>query len=112
MGERRRIAVVGIFGAFPFAGMAWMHCQFLAGLGRLGHEVAYLETTDHWPWDPRALSKTNDPGYTLEYLQRVMSRFGLAEHWAYRATCADGTWRGPLAREAVDFLRSADAVLN
>jgi len=112
MGVRRRIAVVGIFGTFPFAGMAWMHCQFLAGLARLGHEVAYIETTDHWPWDPIALSKTGDPGYTLRYLDRVLSSFALGDRWAYRASCADGAWRGPLAREALAFLASADAVLN
>lgn len=104
--------VVGIFGTFPFAGMAWMHCQFVAGLARLGHEVAYLETTEHWPWDAIAMSKTDDPAYTLAYLARVMSSFGLETRWAYRASCADNTWRGPLAAEAVDLLRSADAVLN
>ena len=32
MAVRRRIGVVGTMGNVPFAGMAWMHAQFLVGL--------------------------------------------------------------------------------
>jgi hypothetical protein len=38
--------------------------------------------------------------------------FGLGERWAYRAAYADGRWYGPLAEQATDLLRSADAVFN
>ena len=109
---RRRIVVVGIVGSFPFAGMAWMHGQFLAGLARLGHDVYYIETTDTWPYDPLAQSKTGDPSYALGFLQKLMTRLDLYERWAYRAPWDRAEWHGPAAGRAVELLRSADAVLN
>ena len=112
MTSRRRIAVVGTFGGVPYAGMAWMHCQFLVGLARLGHDVSYLETTSAWPYHPHEMTTTCDPGYTLAYLQRVLDGFGLGQRWAHRAAYADGTWHGPLASKAEELLASADAVLN
>jgi hypothetical protein len=112
MKRTRRIVVVGTFANVPYAGMAWMHCQYLVGLARLGHEVSYVETTSAWPYHPTHMTTTDDPGYSLSYLQRVMQGFGLADRWAYRAAYSDGAWHGPLAAEAVELIRSADAVLN
>jgi hypothetical protein len=106
------IGVVGTFGCYPYAGMAWMTCQYLVGLARLGHEVFYVETTSAWPFHPPTLNVTNDPSYTLAYLQRVLDSFGLGDRWAYRALYADGAWHGPLRTQAVEWLQSADAVLN
>jgi hypothetical protein len=112
MTARRRIGVLGTFGSLPFAGMAWMHCQFLVGLARLGHEVFYVETTDAWPYDQANSVPTTDPAYTLSYLQQVLDGFGLGDRWMYRATYSDGGWHGPLAAYAPELLSSADAVLN
>ena len=112
MTSRLRIAVVGTFGGVPYAGMAWMHCQFLVGLARLGHDVSYLETTSAWPYHPHEMTTTSDPGYTLAYLQRALDSFGLGQRWAHRAAYADGAWHGPLASKAEELLASADAVLN
>src|SRR5688572_26868507 len=53
MPERRRIVVVGILATFPFSGMAWMHCQYVAGLARLGHDVCYIETSHTWAYRAR-----------------------------------------------------------
>jgi hypothetical protein len=112
MKAKRRIVVVGTFANAPYAGMAWMHCQFLAGFAQLGHEVSYIETTSAWPYHPIDMTTTDDPTYALQYLGRVMQSFGLGERWAYRTAYSDGQWHGPLATEALDLLRSADAVLN
>jgi hypothetical protein len=112
MKQRRRIGILGTFGSLPFAGMAWMHCQFLVGLARLGHEVFYVETTDAWPYDRLTSRPTTDPTYTLGYLQRILDGFGLGDRWAYRSTYANGVWHGPLRRRSQELLKSADAVLN
>ena len=109
---RRRIGVVGTFANVPYAGMAWMHCQFLVGLARLGHEVFYIETTTAWPYHPLEMTTTADPSYAVAYLSRVLGSFGLGDRWAYRAAFSDGRWYGPLSDQAVGLLRSADAVLN
>jgi hypothetical protein len=112
MNKKRRIAVLGTMGNVPYAGMAWMHGQFLRGLANLGHDVFYVETTTAWPYHPLDLTTTSDPTYALAYLARVMDYFGLKDHWAYRPAYVERTWRGPLASSAEELLRSADAVLN
>ncbi len=112
MTARKRIGVLGTFANVPYAGMAWMHCQFLVGLARLGHDVFYVETTSAWPYHPLDLTTTDNPEYALNYLGRVLNRFDLGDRWAYRATYADGKRYGPLGAQAEDLLRSADAVLN
>jgi len=112
MKRKRRIVVVGTFGGVPYAGMAWMHCQFLVGLARLGHEVCYVETTTSWPYHPITLTDTDDPSYPVDYIRRVLDRFGLGQCWAYRAAYADGAWYGPCGAQAVDLIKSADAVFN
>lgn len=109
---RRRIGVLGTMANVPYAGMAWMHAQFLIGLRRLGYEVFYFETTTAWPYHPIESTTTNDPTYALGYLDRVMTGFQLGDRWAYRAAYADGKWYGPLATQAVELIQSADAVLN
>ena len=108
----RQIGVLGTFGNQPFAGMAWMTCQFLAGLQRLGHDVFYAEATSSWPYDAAAQAVTDDPAFTLGYLQRVLDGFGLGRRWAYRPTYAGPSWRGPLESQMKEMLSSADAVLN
>ena len=72
MGERKRIGVLGTMGNVPYAGMAWMHGQFLMGLARMGHDVFYVETTTAWPYHPLNLTTSDDPTYTIEYLDKVM----------------------------------------
>jgi hypothetical protein len=108
----KRICVLGTFANVPYAGMAWMHCQFLVGLARLGHDVCYVESTTAWPYHPLKMTTTDDPSYSLAYLDRVLRSFGFDGRWAYCAAYADGRWYGPLASQAVEQLRSADAVLN
>jgi hypothetical protein len=112
MKRSRRIVVVGTFGNVPYAGMAWMHCQFLVGLARLGHEVSYIETTTAWPYHPIEMTTTDRPEYAVGYLSRVLDQFGLGDRWAYRAAYAGGDWQGPLSGGAPQLLRSADAVFN
>jgi hypothetical protein len=112
MKRRRNIVVVGTVGSVPYAGMAWMHCQFLVGLARLGHEVCYIETTTAWPYDPIRMTTTTDPRYTIDYLQRVLDGFGFGDRWAYRAAYSDSTWYGPRGAQAVRLIKSADAVFN
>ena len=112
MNRRRRVGVLGTMGNVPYAGMAWMHGQFLRGLADLGHDVFYVETTTAWPYHPLELTTTSDPSYALAYLATVMEGFGLKDRWAYRPLYANAGWRGPLAGSAEELIRSADAVLN
>jgi hypothetical protein len=110
--KRLRLIVLGTMASNPYAGMAWMHMQIAAGLQRLGHDVYYFEITSAWPYDPVRRTPVCDADYALPYLQRVVSRFGLGEHWAYRRSYSDKEWFGLSQSRAEDLLAHADAVLN
>jgi hypothetical protein len=107
-----RLIVLGTLASNPYAGMAWMHMQFTAGLRRLGHDVYYFETTSNWPYDPVRQSKVNDSDYALSYLARVAKSFGLAGRWAYRRSYSDKCWFGLDRGRAEDLLAHADAVFD
>jgi hypothetical protein len=107
-----RLVVVGTLASNPYAGMAWMHLQIVAGLRRLGHDAYYCEFTSAWPYDPVRQVKVDDSDYAVPYLARVADRFGLGDHWAYRRSYADGAWFGLGRAEAEDLLAHADAVFN
>lgn len=111
-GDSRNLVVLGSMASNPYAGMAWMHAQFVIGLMRLGHEVTYMETTSSWPYDPLRQYKVCDSEYAVPYLDRVAREFGMSENWAYRRSYSDGVWLGPRADRADDLLLQADAVLN
>jgi len=89
-----------------------MHMQITAGLRRLGHDAYYFETTSAWPYDPNRNTIVNDSEYALPYLKKVVTSFGLANHWAYRRSYSDKEWFGLARVKAEDLLSNADAVLN
>jgi hypothetical protein len=109
---KKRLVVLGTISTDPFAGMAWMHMQFVIGLQRLGHDVHYIETNSNWPYDPLRQTHVNDSDYALPYLQRTAEQFGIGDRWAYRRGYSDKAWFGPAAQMAEDLLLHADAVLN
>lgn len=110
--NRRRIIVIGTLASDPYAGMAWMHMQIVAGLRRLGHDAYYFETTSSWPYDPTRDARVCDSEYSLQYLARVASSFGLDGRWAYRRSFGDKAWFGMDRTRAEELLERADLVLN
>jgi hypothetical protein len=108
----RRLVVLGTVASAPYAGMAWMHMQFVVGLLRLGHDAYYLETTSAWPFDPERNACVDDSAYATSYLARVAAGFGIGERWAYRRSYGDKAWLGPVGGRGADLLAHADAVLN
>jgi hypothetical protein len=108
----RRIVVIGTLGANPYAGMAWMHMQIVAGLRRLGHDAYYFETTSSWPYDPTRETPVRDSDYAVPYLARVAASFGVGDRWAYRRSYSDKQWLGMCQSRAEELLAHADAVFN
>lgn len=107
-----RIVVLGTLALNPFAGMAWMHMQIVAGLRRLGHDVYYFEITSKWPYDPLRRHVVDDSSHPVAYLARVADSFGLGDRWAYRRSYSDSEWFGLDRSIAEDLLAHADLVLN
>ncbi len=107
------LVVLGMMGRCPFGGQTWLYLNWLRGLGRLGHDVYYVEDDATWPYDPRANTISDDPSYAVEYLGRVLSKVGLGDRWAYRAL-----WKGQDAcfgmsrQQLLDLYGRCDAILN
>jgi hypothetical protein len=109
--DRLRIVIAGGVGAMPFAGVAWQVTQYLEGFRRLGHEVFYLEDTQRWPYDPVAETKCDDAAPAIAYIERLMSRCGLEQSWAYRDVVG-GLLHGVSERALDGVLRRADVLVN
>ena len=89
-----RVVVTGLMAQYPLGGMTWHYLQYVLGLRRLGHDVYYLEDTGDAVYSPGAGGSTiRDCTFNVEYLARVMARFGLAERWAYHFS-AGSSWYG------------------
>jgi len=109
--HRGRIVLLHFVGQMPLAGIAWQAVHYLAALEKLGYEAWYVEDHGANPYDPRISSVVTDCAYNLEYLRRVMERYGLGARWAYWDAIND-EYRG-LTREAVRTLYAgADALIN
>ena len=112
-----RIVVTGLIAQHPsLAGMTWHYLQYLAGLKQLGHDVWYFEDSGEWPYtlDGGTTGQdwvARDGAANIEHLDRVMTRFGLGDRWAYRlATSSEWFGLAPITRREV--MQSADLLLN
>jgi hypothetical protein len=110
--NKRRIIVLGIAGRTPFAGVAWQVLHYLEGLRRLGHDVYYIEDTLQWPLDLDKNAKTDDSGYTVTYIARLMAWCGMGDRWAYRAAEQNGRIYGLSESEFARVFEQADALIN
>jgi hypothetical protein len=106
------IIVAGYVVRFPMGGLVWTHLQYLLGLARLGHQVYFLEESG-WPhacYDVTRNVMTDDPSYGVDYLKRLLDRFDLENHWAYRDQ--SGRFYGQ-SREAVErIIAEAEVLIN
>jgi hypothetical protein len=90
------IVVLGRMSRYPVAGIAWLTVQYLLGLGRLGHEVWYVEV---------------DAG-DAPYVSGMMERFGLGRRWAVDTRRVDGASRGLTLAQLDRLYREAALIVN
>jgi hypothetical protein len=102
--------VSGLIARYPFGGMTFHYVQYLLGLRDLGWEVAYLEDSGHWFYDPANATFVEDATPSLAYLGAEMERFGLGDAWVVRDR-ADRL-HGPLAASLPAVLDRADVLVN
>jgi hypothetical protein len=117
-GSNLRIIVTGQMAQYPLGGVTWFYLQYVLGLARLGHDVFYIEDSSQWPYNPmtqalpaKAASITEACQFNLDYLNGVLSRFGLADKWAYCFPKHD-TWFGVPQSQRENVIASADLLVN
>ncbi len=106
-----RIVVTGQMAQYPLGGVTWFYLHYVLGLARLGHEVWYFEDSGQWPYNPTADGLVEGCEYNVEYLDEVMTRFGLAGRWAYRFPW-ESQWFGLEQDERGEVLETADLLVN
>jgi hypothetical protein len=108
-----RIAVFGYIVRGPLGGLAWHHLQYLQGLSDLGHEVAFFEDSEDYAscYNPQTFSMTTDPTFGIAFLTDARERLELQSRWAY-FDWHTNSWLGMTQDLALDFLDSADLLLN
>lgn len=105
-----RIVVTGIIGQYPVAGVTCCYLQWVLGFQKLGHEVYYIEDNGTCPYNPETQNVDVDYSYSLPYMRKVMSDFGLQDQWAYM-TC-DGEYFGMGRQQVLELYRSAELLVN
>lgn len=111
MSSELRIVVSGLIGQYPLGGVTWDYLQYVVGLARMGHDVYYLEDTGLCPYDASTGSVTREAGFAVDYIARVMERFGLGDRWAYHFEFGS-TWYGMSEARRAEVLASADLLVN
>jgi hypothetical protein len=111
MSSRLRIIVCGLIAEYPLGGMTWHYLHYVLGLARLGHDVYYIEHSGSWPYSPVERAVVGRCDYNVDYLARTMSRFGLADRWAYFFE-VESRWFGMSDEKRKKVIRSADLLIN
>src|SRR4029077_11104821 len=85
----RRIVVLGMMAKTPVPGVIWQTLHYLLGLRRLGLEPYYVEAHARSP--SMLMERPTDDGgaRAAAFIDSVLSRFGLADRWAYQALHLD-----------------------
>jgi hypothetical protein len=106
-----RIVVSGLIAQYPLGGVTWDYFQYVLGLARLGHDVYYIEDTGQWPYNPHEAGVSKGCEFNVQYLDGLMSRYGLGGKWAYRFPW-QAQWFGLPEVERIEVLRTADLLVN
>jgi hypothetical protein len=106
-----RIVVTGQMAQYPLGGVTWFYLHYVLGLARLGHDVWYFEDSGQWPYNPSTDGLVEGCEYNVEYLDGVMTRFGLAGRWAYRFPW-ESQWFGLGEDERREVVETADLLVN
>jgi len=107
-----RIVLLGALGQMPFAGVAWQVLHYLEGLRRLGHDVAYVEDTGNWPYDPDLETVTDDASGAVRRLGGLLARYGFDERWAFCNAARPGEVHGMSEAALAQWLEHADVLIN
>jgi hypothetical protein len=111
MSSRKKILVLHLAGRYPLGGIGWQAVHYVMGLTRLGHDVYYIEDSGASPYDPRIASVVEDCSYSVAFVQRLMERFDLGDHWAYW-DILQNRYYGLSRERLLRLYQEADAILN
>lgn len=109
---RPKIVVLGMMTKIPVAGVVWQTIHYLVGFQRLGFDPYYVEAHARTPG--MLMHEESDDGGALAagFIDDVLTRFGLAGHWAYQALHDNGRLYGMSEGELQRVYSSAELIVN
>lgn len=112
--QRRRpvVVVLGMMTKIPVAGVVWQTIHYLMGLELLGLDVYYVESHARTPSMLMEREEDDSSARAADFIGGVMSRFGLADRWAFHALHDDGAVYGRSRSELRRLYAKADAIVN
>jgi hypothetical protein len=92
--EGPKIVVLGMMSKMPVAGIVWLTMQHVIGFKRLGYDVYYVEAHGRTPSMFSEREGDDASEKAAVFIDRIMRRFDLGDHWAFHALHADGRCYG------------------
>jgi GT2 family glycosyltransferase len=110
--HRRSIVLLGMMTKMPVPGVIWQTLHYLLGFRRLGYDVVYVEAHARAP--APFMETATDPGTerAAAFLRDLMSRYDLADRWAYHALHERGDCFGMSLGALRHAYESASAIVN
>jgi len=109
--SKLRVIVTGLIAQYPLGGVTWDYFQYILGLKHLGHDVYYIEDTGQWPYNPVCGGTAASCSYNVQFLAKLMNRFGLADKWAY-CFPQQSRWFGLPEIKRTEIIQTADIIIN
>jgi glycosyltransferase involved in cell wall biosynthesis len=109
---KKKIVLLGMMSHMPVGGNVWLVAQYLLGFQRLGYDPYYVEAHGI---NPSMLMQPDDKeSATLasSFIGRIMTRLGLADHWAYHTVRVDGCCYGMSESQLRELYRTAHLIIN
>jgi hypothetical protein len=111
--SKPKIVLLGMMTKMPVAGNVWLVAQYLLGFQRLGYDAYYVEAHGVRPGGILCPEPGDDDfDKAAAFVDRVMRRFDLGDHWAYHARYAGERVYGMTERKLKELYGSADLIIN
>jgi GT2 family glycosyltransferase len=108
----RKIVLLGMMTKMPVAGVVWQTLHYLLGLRGLGFDPYYVEAHARTPSMLMHYPGDDGTARAAEFIDGVMRRFDLADHWAYHALHDDGRCYGTSKHRLIALYDSAELIVN
>jgi glycosyltransferase involved in cell wall biosynthesis len=110
--SRGKVVVLGMMTKMPVAGVVWQVMHYLEGFRRLGYDPYYVEAHARTP-SMFMKNETDDASAdAAAFIDRVLRRFDLQNHWAFQALHSDSRCYGLSEAELRRLYRSSAILIN
>src|SRR5262249_55628280 len=109
---KKKIVLLGMMTRMPVAGAVWGTMHYLVGFQRLGYDVYYVEAHAKTPYMLMEDENDDSSAKAAAFLDRLMRRFDLGDHWAFHALHDDGRYYGMTEMQLKQLYSSAALIIN